>query len=80
MARRDPVIDEEKRSYGALWLVLSLLLFVGDLWAIADDYIFRRPWKWYQAEFSRIEITKAKNEIAAPRISTFFSMPFALRA
>jgi len=43
MPRQVPVLDEEKRSYGALWLVSSLLLFVGALWAIADDNIFRRP-------------------------------------
>jgi mono/diheme cytochrome c family protein len=64
MARRDSVTDDEKRSYGALWLVLSLLLFVGGLWAIADDYIFRRPWKWYQAEFSELEIGKTEKAIA----------------
>ena len=49
MARRDSVTDDEKRSYAALWLVLSLLLFLGAVWAIADDYVFRRPWKWYQS-------------------------------
>src|SRR5213593_237318 len=65
MPRRDPVIDEEKRSYGALWLVCSLLLFVGALWAIADDNVFRRPWKKYQAEFNRLEIQHLKDAIAA---------------
>jgi hypothetical protein len=64
MARRDS-IDEEKRSYGGLWLVLSLLLFVGALWAIADDNIFRRPWKHYQAEFGRLEIDRIQDAIAA---------------
>jgi hypothetical protein len=33
MARRNTVIDEEKRSYGALWLICSILLFVGGLGA-----------------------------------------------
>ncbi|HEX5128311.1 MAG TPA: c-type cytochrome, partial [Usitatibacter sp.] len=65
MARRDSVTDDEKRSYGALWLVLSLLLFVGGLWAIADDYIFRRPWKFYQERFSELEIGKVEAQIAA---------------
>src|SRR5688572_30584285 len=64
MARRDPGIDDEKRSYGGLWLVLSLLLFVSGLWAIADDYIFRRPWKLFQAEFSRLEIDTVKRQMA----------------
>src|SRR5215469_15502324 len=65
MARRDAVLDDEKRSYGALWLVLSLLLFVGGLWAVADDNVFRRPWKKYQAEFNRLEIGRIKDAIAA---------------
>ena len=64
--RRDSsVLDEEKRSYGALWLVCSLLLFVGSLWALADDNIFRRPWKKFQAEFNRLEIQRLKDSINA---------------
>ncbi len=63
--RRDSVLDDEKRSYGALWLVCALLLFVGALWAVADDNIFRRPWKQYQAVFSRLEIERVKGAIAA---------------
>ena len=63
MARRDPVLDEEKRSYGALWLLCSLLLFVGALWAIADDNVFRRPWKKYQAGFNRLEISHIEQAI-----------------
>src|SRR5262244_3941817 len=55
---------DEKRSYAALWLVMSLLLFVGALWAIADDNIFRRPWKKYQAEFNRLEIKRLEDAIA----------------
>jgi mono/diheme cytochrome c family protein len=65
MARRDTVIDEEKRSYGALWLICSILLFIGGLWAIADDNVFRRPWKKWQAGFERLEIQRVKDAIAA---------------
>jgi hypothetical protein len=65
MGRQRPVVDEEKRSYGALWLICSLLLFAGALWAIADDNIFRRPWKRYQAEFNRLEIKQIEDAIAA---------------
>src|SRR3989442_14518598 len=64
MARRTTPLDDEKRSYGAVWLVTSLLLFVGALWCIADDNIFRRPWKKYQAEFNRLEIQRLKDAIA----------------
>src|SRR5262245_29313934 len=63
--RKDAPLDDESRSYGALWLVCSLLLFVGALWAVADDNIFRRPWKKYQAEFSRLEIKRLEDAIAA---------------
>src|SRR5262245_50283015 len=66
MARRDTTPqDDEKRSYGALWLVCSLLLFVGALWAILDDNIFRRPWKSWQAGFNRLEISRIEDQIAA---------------
>src|SRR5215467_2134170 len=66
MARRDDTgLSEEKRSYGALWLVLSLFLFVCGLWTIADDNFFRRPWKKYQAEFNRLDIQRAEGAIAA---------------
>jgi mono/diheme cytochrome c family protein len=65
MPRREPGLDDEKRSYGALWLLCSLLLFVGALWAIADDNVFRRPWKKFQAGFSRLEIRRIEDAIAA---------------
>jgi mono/diheme cytochrome c family protein len=64
MARRDTPLDDEKRSYGAVWLVLSLLLLVAGIWAIADDNVFRRPWKKYQAGFGRLEIATVKKQIA----------------
>lgn len=65
MPRNAPVLDEEKRSYGALWLICSLLLFIGALWAVADDNIFRRPWKKFQAQFNRLEIDRLKAAIDA---------------
>src|SRR5438445_10734694 len=64
MARRITPIDDEKRSCSAVWLVTSLLLFVGALWCIADDNIFRRPWKKFQGEFNRLEIQRLKDAIA----------------
>src|SRR5262249_18153571 len=65
MARRDSPLDDEKRSYGAVWLLLSLLLLVCALWAVLDDNVFRRPWKKYQAGFERIEISTIEGQIAA---------------
>ncbi|MFN8542638.1 MAG: c-type cytochrome [Candidatus Binatia bacterium] len=65
MARRtDTNIDDEKRSYGAVWLVLSLFLFVSGLWAVADDNVFRRPWKKFQTEFNHLDIQRVKDQIA----------------
>src|SRR5262245_32350922 len=65
MPRKDTTPqDDEKRSYGALWLVLSLLLFIGALWAVADDNI-RRPWKKWQAGFNRLEISRLEDQIKA---------------
>jgi hypothetical protein len=66
MPRKDATPqDDEKRSYGALWLVLSLLLLVSALWAIADDNLFRRPWKKWQAGFNRLEISRLEDQIGA---------------
>src|SRR5580765_8280217 len=65
MPRSTPVLDDEKRSYGALWLLCSLLLFVGALWAVADDNVFRRPWKRFQAHFNRLEIKRLEDAIRA---------------
>src|SRR5689334_22158364 len=64
MARRNTPLDDEKRSYGAIWLVLSLLLLVSGLWAVADDNFFRRPWKKWQAGFGRLEIQTVEKQIA----------------
>src|SRR5262245_12070186 len=65
MPRRETPLDDEKRSFGALWLVCALLLFVGSLWAVADDNVFRRPWKKFQAEFNRTEIRRLEDAITA---------------
>ncbi len=58
-------LDEEKRSYGGLWLVLSLLLLVSAIWVVADDNLFRRPWKKWQAGFNRLEIARVEEAIRA---------------
>ena len=64
MARRNTPLDDEKRSYGAIWLVLSLMLLMSGLWALADDNFFRRPWKKWQGGFARLEIDTVKKQIA----------------
>lgn len=51
---------EEKKSYGSVFLLGSALLVVVTLWAFWDDNITRRPWKKFQAEFSRLDYRKAR--------------------
>src|SRR5262249_58818636 len=65
MPRKALPVDDEKRSYGALWLLCSLLLLVGALWAIADDNIFRRPWKKWQAGVNPLEMSKLEGGVRA---------------
>lgn len=61
MARRE--IDDEKKSYSGVFLLVSGLLLVGGIWSVWDDYISRRPWKKYQAIFSLIAYDKAREEL-----------------
>ncbi len=65
MARREVNTDDEKRSYSALFLVCVGLLLFGAVWAVWDDNISRRPWKYHQNEFSRLERDKIRGDIAA---------------
>lgn len=64
MARRESNIDDEKRSYSALFLLSVGLLLVGAVWSVWDDNISRRPWKYYQVEFSEREQARVRDDIA----------------
>ncbi len=61
MARRE--IDDEKKSYSGLFLLVVGLLLVGSVWAVWDDYVSRRPWKKYQASFYSLAYDKTRNEL-----------------
>lgn len=65
MARRELDLDEEKRSYAGVWLLASILLLVGAVWALLDDTFFRRPWKMYQREFFSIEENRERQALEA---------------
>src|ERR1700687_2050356 len=65
VARRDVSIDDEKRSYSAVFLLAVGLLLVGAIWSVWDDNIARRPWKYHQAEFSAIEQQQVRDDIKA---------------
>src|SRR5437899_140752 len=41
----------EQRDYGRLYLVLSILLFVGTMWSVIDEISTRRPWKEFQESY-----------------------------
>lgn len=56
-------IDDEKKSYSAIFLLAVGLLLAGAVWSVWDDNITRRPWKKYQAEFSELEIRRTKDAL-----------------
>jgi cytochrome c551/c552 len=57
MARK-PFVEDERRSYSRLFVVLSTLLVLTTGLAVVDEVWVRRPWKSYQAMFSRQEVTR----------------------
>ena len=63
MARRSVNVDDEKRSYSAVFLLAVGLLLAGAVWSVWDDNISRRPWKYYQADFSEQEQERVRQEI-----------------
>ena len=64
MARRTERIDDERRSYSAVFLLAVGLLLIGAAWAVWDDNISRRPWKMYQVDFSELQIDRARQAVA----------------
>jgi len=60
MAERGIDQNEEKKSYGSVFLVGIALLVALSLWAFLDDNITRRPWKGLQARFYRLDYARAK--------------------
>ena len=60
MAERGIDENQEKKSYGSIFLIGSALLVVLSFWAFWDDNITRRPWKGVQYNFYRLDYEKAK--------------------
>jgi len=58
-------IDDEKRSYSAVFLLAVGMLLVGAVWSVWDDNISRRPWKYYQAEFEAKQQEQARQTLQA---------------
>ncbi len=64
MAVRGVDPNEEKKSYGTVFFVGSILLVVVSLWAVFDDNITRRVWKVHQAEFIQTDYESAAAALA----------------
>ncbi len=64
MAVRGVDPNEEKKSYGTVFFVGSILLVVVSLWAVFDDNITRRVWKVHQSEFVRTDYERAAAALA----------------
>ncbi|MGH7820993.1 MAG: hypothetical protein ACREQ9_14605, partial [Candidatus Binatia bacterium] len=58
-------VDEESKSYSAVFLVAVGLLLLGSIWSIWDDNIARRPWKKYQTAFFDMERAKVQADLDA---------------
>jgi len=54
----------ERKSYGHIYFAIILIGSLITLWSFWDEVITRRPWKKYQREFNRLELARAKNELA----------------
>jgi len=65
VARREGRIDDEQKSYSAIFLLAVGLLLIGAVWSVWDDNIARRPWKYYQTEFAKREQGRVREQIAA---------------
>ena len=64
MAVRGVDPNEEKKSYGTVFFVGSILLVVVSLWAVFDDNITRRVWKIHQTEFLQTDYGRAADALA----------------
>lgn len=56
-------IPAEKKSYSALFFILSALLGLVTIWGFWDEMITRRPWKEIQQQFYQYEYEKTKAEL-----------------
>ena len=60
MAERGIDKQEEKKSYGSVFLIGIALLVVLTGWSFWDDNITRRLWKGLQIRFYRLDYSKGK--------------------
>ncbi|HSK29066.1 MAG TPA: c-type cytochrome, partial [Candidatus Limnocylindria bacterium] len=60
MAERGIDPKEEKKSYASVFVIGVSLLVALSIWAFVDDNFTRRPWKSIQAQFFRLDYSRAK--------------------
>ncbi len=51
---------EEEKSYVGLFILLSFILVVTNVWALWNEIAGKRPWKDYQTRFYELEYENAK--------------------
>jgi len=61
-------IEPEKASRSVLFLLSSVLLLATGIWAVWNDNISRRPWKYFQHEFREIEYERAVEALEAEEV------------
>ncbi|MFQ5686393.1 MAG: c-type cytochrome [Candidatus Scalindua sp.] len=55
-------MKEEEKSYVGLYVLLSFILAVTNVWALWNEVAGKRPWKEYQAHFYELEYDNAKKK------------------
>lgn len=60
MAERGIDPKEEQKSYASIFVIGIALLVALSIWAFVDDNFTRRPWKAIQAQFYRLDYSRAK--------------------
>lgn len=63
MNGRGFVEEEEKRSYGAVFLLLIAVLVASTVWALWQDTFSRHEWKRFKTDFYRMAISKYQDEL-----------------
>lgn len=62
---RGLIEEEERRSYGAVFVLFVALLVACTVWAVWQDTFSRHLWKKYKTDFYRLAIEKYEGELAA---------------
>ena len=55
---------EEEKSYGPIFVLLSVILMAVFIWLVVDESVISRPWKGYQKKFYSLEKEFLANKIA----------------